>query len=84
MGSPAIPFHLTRWSDGRLTIDDTATGQLIELEAFGHTNEDAFARLLDLSPPLGGKLIAATSAACGPAAGGARHAARPATPSPHA
>ena len=50
-GSHAIPFHLTRWSDGRLTIDDTATGRLIELEAFGHTNEDAFGKLLDLSPP---------------------------------
>ncbi len=50
-GSHAVPFHLTRWSDGRLTIDDTATGRLIELEAFGHTNEGAFANLLDLSPP---------------------------------
>jgi putative photosynthetic complex assembly protein len=50
-GSHAIPFHLTRWSDGRLTVDDTATGRLIELEAFGHTNEDAFAELLNLSPP---------------------------------
>ncbi len=50
-GSPAIPFHLTRWSDGRLTVDDSATGRLIELEAFGHTNEAAFASLLDLSPP---------------------------------
>ncbi len=49
-GSHAIPFHLTRWSDGRLTVDDTATGRLIELEAFGHTNEAAFARLLELSP----------------------------------
>lgn len=51
-GSPAIPFRLTRWSDGRLTIDDTATGRLIELEAFGPTNEAAFANLLALSPPL--------------------------------
>ena len=51
-GSPTIPFHLTRWSDGRLTIDDIVTGKLIELEAFGHTNEDAFARLLDLTPQL--------------------------------
>ena len=50
-GDPAQPFRITRWSDGRLTIDDTVTGRLIELEAFGHTNEDAFARLLDLSPP---------------------------------
>ena len=49
-GSPSIPFHLTRWLDGRLTIDDIATGKLIELEAFGPTNEDAFARLLDLTP----------------------------------
>ena len=49
-GSPTIPFHLTRWSDGRLTVDDVAPGKLIELEAFGHTNEEAFARLLDLSP----------------------------------
>ena len=50
-GSHAVPFHLTRWSDGRLTVDDTATGRLIELEAFGRTNEAAFARLLELSPP---------------------------------
>ena len=50
MGSPAIPFRLVRWSDGRLTVNDTATGRLIELEAFGHTNEGAFARLLDLTP----------------------------------
>jgi hypothetical protein len=33
-------------------VDDTATGRLIELEAFGHTNEAAFGRLLDLNPPL--------------------------------
>ena len=51
IGSPALPFHLTRWSDGRLTLDDAATHRLIELEAFGQTNRDAFARLLDLSPP---------------------------------
>lgn len=51
MDAPSMPFRLTRWSDGRLTLDDAATGKLIELEAFGRTNEDAFARLLDLSPP---------------------------------
>ena len=49
-GSHTIPFHLTRWSDNRLTLDDTATGRLIELEAFGHTNEGAFAQMLDVSP----------------------------------
>ncbi len=53
MGSPAIPFRLVRWSDGRLTVSDTATGRLIELEAFGHTNEEAFARLLDLAQTAG-------------------------------
>ncbi len=50
IGNPATPFHLTRWSDGRLTIDDTATGKLIELEAFGSSNEGAFAQMLELSP----------------------------------
>ena len=50
IGSPSIPFHLTRWSDGRLTLDDNATHKLIELNAFGETNEGAFGRLLDLSP----------------------------------
>ncbi len=52
MASPTIPFRVTRWSDGRLTLDDVATGRLVELEAFGHTNEGAFAQLLDLSPPV--------------------------------
>ena len=51
MASPTIPFRITRWSDGRLTLDDAATGRLVELEAFGRTNEGAFAQLLDLSPP---------------------------------
>ena len=49
LGAPSIPFHLTRWSDGRLTIDDTATHRLIELQAFGPSNAGAFERLLDLS-----------------------------------
>ena len=51
IGAESIPFHLTRWSDGRLTLDDVATGRLIELEAFGQTNEAAFARLLEATPP---------------------------------
>lgn len=42
----AIPFRLTAWADGRLTLDDPATGRHIELEAFGPTNAAAFARLL--------------------------------------
>ncbi len=42
----AVPFRLTAWADGRLTLDDPATGRHVELEAFGHTNAAAFARLL--------------------------------------
>jgi putative photosynthetic complex assembly protein len=41
-----VPFRLTAWADGRLTLDDSATGRHVELEAFGSTNEAAFARLL--------------------------------------
>jgi putative photosynthetic complex assembly protein len=41
-----IPFRLTAWADGRLTIDDTTTGRHVELEAFGETNAGAFAALL--------------------------------------
>ncbi len=43
---PEIPFRLTSWADGRLTLDDRATGRHIELEAFGQTNAGTFARLL--------------------------------------
>jgi putative photosynthetic complex assembly protein len=42
----AQPFLLTRWSDGRLSIEDAATHVRIELIAFGPTNIAAFARLL--------------------------------------
>jgi putative photosynthetic complex assembly protein len=42
------PFRLTAWRDGRLTLDDPATGRHVELEAFGPTNEGVFARLLTL------------------------------------
>jgi putative photosynthetic complex assembly protein len=48
-GSPAIAFHLARWPDGRLTVDDLATHQLIYLDAFGPTNAGAFGHLLDQS-----------------------------------
>lgn len=42
----AQPFRLTAYADGRLTLDDPATGDSIELEAFGRDNENVFARLL--------------------------------------
>ena len=43
---PEGAFHLAAWDDGRLTLDDPATGRHIELEAFGSTNTAVFARLL--------------------------------------
>lgn len=42
----ASPFRLVRWDDGRMTLEDLATGRQIGLEAFGPTNFAAFARLL--------------------------------------
>lgn len=47
--SPAVPFHLAQWPDGRLTLDDPATGRHIELMAFGADNAAVFARLLGLT-----------------------------------
>ena len=42
----AAPFHLTEYIDGRLTLEDAATGRRLDLRAFGATNAGAFARLL--------------------------------------
>ena len=39
-------WHITAWADGRLTLDDRESGGVIDLEAFGQTNEQAFARLM--------------------------------------
>jgi putative photosynthetic complex assembly protein len=41
-----VPFHLTEWADGRLTLEDPTTGRRVEMEAFGITNEEVFASLL--------------------------------------
>ncbi len=41
-----IPFRLTAWADGRLTLADPTTGRTVEMEAFGITNEEVFAHLL--------------------------------------
>lgn len=43
----ATPFRLTRWADGRLTVEDPSTGRSVDLGAFGPTNFSAFARILD-------------------------------------
>lgn len=41
------PFTLTQWSDGELSLTDSATGRSIELNAFGSTNRATFAALLN-------------------------------------
>jgi putative photosynthetic complex assembly protein len=46
----AEPFRVAASDDGRLLLEDLATGRVIELEAFGPTNAGAFARLLGDHP----------------------------------
>ena len=43
-----VPFRLTGWADGRLTLEDPTTHRTVELEAFGQTNAEVFGRLLSL------------------------------------
>jgi putative photosynthetic complex assembly protein len=43
------PFVLIGRVDGRLTLEDPATGQRIDLESFGPMHAGAFARLLQPS-----------------------------------
>jgi len=40
------PFRLTRWADGRLSLDDPSTRRHVDLEVFGPTNAGAFADIL--------------------------------------
>jgi len=40
------PFRLVRRADGRLSLEDPATGRRIDLDAFGPTNAGVFAQLL--------------------------------------
>jgi putative photosynthetic complex assembly protein len=40
------PFTLTRWANGRLSLDDPSTGRHVDLEVFGPTNSAAFADIL--------------------------------------
>lgn len=40
------PFVLSQWNDGRLALEDQATGRQIDLDAFGSGNKDAFVQLL--------------------------------------
>ena len=39
-------FRLAQWPDGRLSLEDLATGKRIELGSFGDTNRAAFAQIL--------------------------------------
>ncbi len=43
---PMPPFRLTRWADGRLSLDDRSTGRHVDLEVFGPTNAGAFADIV--------------------------------------
>jgi putative photosynthetic complex assembly protein len=43
----APPFELVRRADGRLMLNDPATGRVIDLYPFGETNRRSFALLLD-------------------------------------
>lgn len=43
---PSPPFRLTRWADGRLSLDDPSTSRHVDLEVFGPTNAGAFADIL--------------------------------------
>jgi putative photosynthetic complex assembly protein len=47
----SVPFRLTQRMDGGLTLQDRATGRVIDLRAFGPTNEAAFAKLLQAGAP---------------------------------
>jgi putative photosynthetic complex assembly protein len=40
------PFHLARHENGQLTLTDKTTNKQIDLNAFGSSNLDAFARLM--------------------------------------
>ncbi len=54
-----IPFTVTQWSDGALTLTDQATGRVIELGSFGHTNRGAFAKLLVGAPKVDARTVPA-------------------------
>jgi putative photosynthetic complex assembly protein len=44
---PTVPFVLTAWPDGRMTLADPATGNRIDLVAFGPTQRETFGRFLE-------------------------------------
>ena len=44
---PSSRFGLIGRADGRLTLEDPATGRRVDLESFGPTNAAVFAQILD-------------------------------------
>ncbi len=42
------PFRLTRFANGQMTLQDTSTLKQIDLVAFGSSNAEAFARLMNI------------------------------------
>jgi putative photosynthetic complex assembly protein len=49
---PDVPFRLTSRADGRLLLEDPATGRLIDLGAFGPVNAAVFTRMLAAPAPI--------------------------------
>lgn len=47
---PEPAFRITYWASGEYTLEDTATGRRVVLNAFGPDNAQAFARLLAAAP----------------------------------
>lgn len=46
---PERPFVLTRWADGRLTLDDSVTGMHVAVSAFGPTQVASFERVFAMA-----------------------------------
>lgn len=46
LGSEDGAFELNRLADGHITIADPATGEIVDLGAFGPTNQAAFAAIM--------------------------------------
>lgn len=59
---PEVAFRLTGRSDGRLLLEDPATGRLIDLGSFGPTNAAVFARLLSEPAPRDSNYLALVTA----------------------
>jgi putative photosynthetic complex assembly protein len=43
---PELPFRMTGRADGRLTLEDPATGRRVDLASFGPTNAAVFAQIM--------------------------------------